>query len=186
MVLEDLQQYSRRNCVIISGVPEESGEKTDDVVKSVAAKIKVTLTDQDIDRTHRVGTPKSGKSRPIICKLTRYNKRHELMKARRGLKGTSIGIQEQLTTFKQYLLEKAQDLVKKLEIARAAWSWDGRITILVQKEMKGKKSYVHIRKIQDLNALWNEGQRYLERNTIPVSSPNYARVDFDSSVSDKE
>ena len=38
-VLEDLQQYSRRNCLIITGVPERVNEKTDDVVKDLAKEI---------------------------------------------------------------------------------------------------------------------------------------------------
>ena len=134
-VLEDLQQYSRRNCLLVSGVPERGrSEKTDELIKSVAAKAGVEVQDQDIDRSHRLGAPKPGRPRPIIVKFTRYNKRSELIKSRRKLKGTSIGIQEQLTPFNQYLLGKAQELVKRCDIATAAWSWDGTVTVLVQKE----------------------------------------------------
>ena len=80
-VLEDLQQYSRRNCLIVSGVPERRNEKTDDLIKNVATKVGVEVQDQDIDRSHRLGAPKPGRPRPIIVKFTRYNKRSELIKS---------------------------------------------------------------------------------------------------------
>ena len=104
------------------------------MVAKVATKVGVEVQDQDIDRSHRLGAPKPGRPRPIIVKFTRYNKRSELIKSRRKLRGTGIGIQEQLTPFNQWLLGKAQELVKRCDIAKAAWSWDGTVTVLVQKE----------------------------------------------------
>ena len=56
MVLEDLQQYSRRNCVLVTGVPEEKDENTDELIKHLSTdKLEVPLADEDIDRSHRVG-----------------------------------------------------------------------------------------------------------------------------------
>ena len=102
MVLEDLQQYSRRNCVLVTGVPEEKDENTDELIKHLSTdKLEVPLADEDIDRSHRVGKPKTkGKARAIIVKFTRHNKKTQIIKARRKLRGSNIGIQEQLTTFK--------------------------------------------------------------------------------------
>ena len=179
-VLEDLQQYSRRNCLIVSGVPERRNEKTDDLIKNVATKVGVEVQDQDIDRSHRLGAPKPGRPRPIIVKFTRYNKRSELIKSRRKLRGTGIGIQEQLTPFNQWLLGKAQELVKRCDIAKAAWSWDGTVTILVQKQGTSVTQRKGIKKVKDLNAIWQEGLRELERTTTPVSDKSYARVEYES------
>ena len=36
--LEDIENYSRRNCVIISGVPENTGESTDRLVVDVGKR----------------------------------------------------------------------------------------------------------------------------------------------------
>ena len=148
-VLEDLQQYSRRNYLIVSGVPEHRNEKTDDLIKNVATKVGVEVQDQDIDRSHRLIAPKPGRPRPIIVKFTRYNKRSELIKSRRKLRGTNIGIQEQLTPFNQWLLGKAQELVKRCDIAKAAWSWDGTVTVLVQKEGTSVTQRKGIKKVKD-------------------------------------
>ena len=86
--VDDLQQYSRRNCLRISPIPETTGESTDAIVKQVAASVGVTLTDEAIDRSHRVGKRASGDQtfdRPILVKLTSYRHKEALMKARRGL-----------------------------------------------------------------------------------------------------
>lgn len=54
--IEDLQQYTRRNCVIVSGVPEEKGENTDDkVIKLANEKMDIPLDETDLDRSHRTG-----------------------------------------------------------------------------------------------------------------------------------
>ena len=68
MVLEDLQQYSRRNCILVTGIPEQKGENTDKLVKELSAeRLEVPLNDEDIDRSHRVGKPKTGgKSRALF------------------------------------------------------------------------------------------------------------------------
>ena len=113
-------------------------------------------------------------------KFTRYNKRSELIKSRRKLKGTSIGIQEQQTPFNQWLLGKAQELVKRCDIAKAAWSWDGTVTVLVQKEGTSVTQRKGIKKVKDFNAIWQEGLRELERTTTPVSDKSYARVEYES------
>ena len=52
--IDSLEQYSRRNCLRISPVPEVPSESTDDIVKTVAKTIGVTLPDNAIDRSHRV------------------------------------------------------------------------------------------------------------------------------------
>ena len=54
--LEDSEQYSRRNCVRIFGIPERKGEKTDDIVLTIAKeKLGIDIDINDIDRSHRTG-----------------------------------------------------------------------------------------------------------------------------------
>ena len=71
-VIEDLQKYGKRNCIVVTGIPEEKGEVTDKVVQELASeKLGVEVEDTDIDRSHRMGAPKPGIVRPIITKFTR-------------------------------------------------------------------------------------------------------------------
>ncbi|XP_070180356.1 uncharacterized protein [Littorina saxatilis] len=86
---DDLEQYSRRNCIRISPIPELESENTDNIVKIVAKSIGVDLKDVDIDRSHRVGrkpAPGQPSQRPIIVKLTSYRSKVTLMMARRNLR----------------------------------------------------------------------------------------------------
>ena len=53
--VDALEQYSRRNCVRIDPIPESAEENTGDIVKAVAKSVGVNLTDEAIDRSHRVG-----------------------------------------------------------------------------------------------------------------------------------
>ena len=58
----DLEQYSRRNCVRIFGIPEQSTENTTETVCNlVKDKLGINLQKSQIDRSHRVGNPESKK-----------------------------------------------------------------------------------------------------------------------------
>ena len=46
---ESLEQYTRRNSVRISGIPEELSENTDDIVLKLADKLDVPMTSADIE-----------------------------------------------------------------------------------------------------------------------------------------
>ena len=86
--IDSLEQYRRRNCLRISPVPEIPSESTDDIVKTVAKTIGVTLPDNAIDRSHRVGKVTAGgvnRDWPILVKFTSYKYKEAMMKARRGL-----------------------------------------------------------------------------------------------------
>ena len=170
----------------MTGVPEEPSENTDKLIKELSTeKLEVPLNDEDIDRSHRVGKPKAGKARAIIVKLTRNNKKTQIMKARRKLKGTKIGVQEQLTTFKQVLLEKARKLVKMSTIAKSAWTWDGKVTVLVKPSDNVPEKKVTINRLEDLNNIWKQGLKALQdRQRVPVGKKVYAKADFDSDSED--
>ena len=77
--VDELEQYSGRNCLLLHGVRELEGENTNDVImKTVKEEMDIDIREEDLDRTHRVGNPKvckEGKSRPIIIKFARYNVR---------------------------------------------------------------------------------------------------------------
>ena len=72
-MIDDQEQYSRRNCLLLHGVDEEDVEDTDQkTIEVIAEEMGVQLV-KDLDRTHRTGKKSDGKSRPIIIKFARYN-----------------------------------------------------------------------------------------------------------------
>ena len=54
---DEAEQYSGRNCLRVSGVPESPKEITDELILSIATAIDVDLDLRDVDRSHRLGKP---------------------------------------------------------------------------------------------------------------------------------
>jgi exosome complex exonuclease DIS3/RRP44 len=120
---DDLEQYSRRNCLRIFGVPESRDENTDQLVVKVAKDIGVDLGLCDIDRSHRVGKKISNKHRAIICKFVSHNARQAIYSNKKKLKGSKVHIVEDLTKLRLDLYTK---VVKKVG-PQNAWTLDGNI-----------------------------------------------------------
>ena len=135
--IEDLQQYSRRNCILIHGIPEEREENTGELALDIFNnKLGLGVDLSELDRTHRLGPrpvaddddtnsqdENECKIRPIIVKFLSYRVRSTVIKARRNLKGKKISITEALVKGIRDLLRKAQERVG----FRNAWSYDGKI-----------------------------------------------------------
>ncbi|XP_071507433.1 uncharacterized protein [Diadema antillarum] len=158
--LNDAEQYSRRNCLRLYGIPESDHEDTDEVMLDLASKeLNVKLKPEDIDRSHRIGPPRPVKRgektkppRPIIVKFATYRVRHLVIRNRKRLKGKHIGIEEDLTATNRNLLQKANELVKTNSNVIAAWSTDGRILVLL-KATNGGTVKKRIHSITDLQKL---------------------------------
>lgn len=143
-----LEQYSRRNCLRISGIEENANEDTDAVIMDLArAKLDTKLSLSDIDRSHRIGPPSPNKKRSIIVKFTTYRARASVLQNRRKLKGTGIVIREDLTKQNQTLLKTASNH----DLVSSAWSHDGKIIALVTKN--GTEFKKQIRCLRDLTQL---------------------------------
>ena len=119
------EQYSRRNCLLIHGLPESKNENTDLLAMEVIeTKMDIKITDNDIDRTHRIGKPKSnGKSKPVIIKFVRYNDRKKIFSSKKLLKDSRLSITENLTAFHMKKLTSAREIFG----FRNVWTVDGMI-----------------------------------------------------------
>lgn len=67
-----------------AGLPETPQEDSDAIVRDVASKMGVVISDEDISMSHHSGQP--GQSRQILIKFTKYNIKRKLMKSRREIK----------------------------------------------------------------------------------------------------
>ncbi|XP_060575908.1 uncharacterized protein LOC132733306 [Ruditapes philippinarum] len=108
----------------------------------MANTIGSNLALDEIDRSHRVGTPKAHETRPrdIIVKFVSYRARQKLYSKRASLKSKGYKnsyINEDLTKKRSSLLFEARQLVKHKSIL-STWSSDG--TILA----KDKFNQVHV------------------------------------------
>ena len=64
------EQYSRCNCLLVHGIAETNDENTEDLVlKTANKKLDVEITENEIDRSHRIDRKKNGqRPRTIIIK----------------------------------------------------------------------------------------------------------------------
>ena len=72
---DDLEQYSRQNCLLLHSMKETKDENTNEVtIKTLSEEINIDISPEDLERKHRIGKTdrNGGKSRPMIIKFPRY------------------------------------------------------------------------------------------------------------------
>ena len=124
--MDDLEQYSRRSCLVVTGIPEKAEENTDDIILNVATqKLGITLELHEIAKSHRLGTVNESedgqlKHRSIIAKFVSDRSRQKLFHQKKKLKGTGISMLENLTQQRAQLMKDA----KRIAGVRNVWSTD--------------------------------------------------------------
>lgn len=124
--LEECEQYARRNCLRIFGLPEKPKEDTNKLVLDVAKKIGANIAESQIDRSHRVGKIGS-KPRPVIVKFIGYTPRRAMFTNKKSLKGSGITIREDLTKQRLDLLKQAAEFFEEKNV----WTQDEVIKVKI-------------------------------------------------------
>lgn len=159
--VDDLEDYARRNCLEIQGVPEEKEENVMNVVKKVGKALDMQIDDLMIDACHRIGR-KTDREHPrgIIVKFVRRMDKEMLMKHRRDKKrdfstrhldlpsDSPIYLNDSLSPAKRKLLALARH-VRKERNYKYLWLRNGHI--LLRKE-EGK-NVIEIKTQADLSEL---------------------------------
>ena len=166
--LNELQQYSRRDCLEIRGIPFHQDEDTDDTVKKVAELIDVDVEDDEISISHRLPTDSKVKRDPaIIVKFVRRNTRDEFYGARKHLRNKTtkdlgytrtterkIYISESLTRENRKLFNACLALKKELNY-KFIWTKNG--TTLLRRN--GSSPVIAISNSNDLEK-FKQNQRH--------------------------
>ena len=115
---EELEQYGRRLCLRIDGVPTKANESSGDVLDSVKPlfkEAKVDIPESIIDRAHRIGSRYLDASSNNYCKsiIIRFTTFHRTMfyRAKNKLK-RGVRIKLDLTKSRYNLSKRANDHVK--------------------------------------------------------------------------
>ena len=182
--LNGLEQYSRRLCLDVSGIPETPNEDTDRLVMDTAKLAGVNITKDDIDRSHRVGATKPGKPRTLLVRFQAYAKREAFYNARKHLRqpkpfegstvtaavAAKVFVTDNLTRENQYILYKARQFRKEGKLF-AAWSDVGKLKV---RQRESSPTTV-IRSLQDLLKLVDRGQQRGERAVAAAASAETSR-----------
>ena len=85
--LNDLEQYTRRDCLEICGIPlpEDSRvEDTNDLMLQLSQKMGIPLERNDISVSHRIRSCRASVDPAIIVKFVRREMRESLYRSRKG------------------------------------------------------------------------------------------------------
>lgn len=145
--VNNLEQYSRRDCLEMRGIPATDDEDTDELVKQVGKLMDVQIVDEDISTSHRLPLPsyvrtnRNAKSRDpvIIVKFVRRDIRDRFYKSKHNLRNKStrdlgmvrmeerkIFITESLTQQNRKLFNRCQQAKRDLDF-KFIWTKNGKI-----------------------------------------------------------
>ena len=121
-------QYTRRSNVRVFGIPEEDGENCKlRICELINSKLQAGIvTMEDIGAAHRVPSKKSkeeGTPQPIIVRFTDREKKTEVLKLRKKLKGQKIGINEDVTVDNMKLINRAHES----NMFESVWFANGKV-----------------------------------------------------------
>lgn len=111
--VDDLEQYGRRISLRFHNRPipselQQSGKSldTDSIVLNICKKMRVELTGDDISRSHHIGKPNNRGKIQIISKFKNWKVKNKMYSEKRKLKNTSVFVTEDLTKFRQGLVQE--------------------------------------------------------------------------------
>ena len=133
------EQYSKRNCLLSHGSPENKNENNDQIViETLKEKLGEKINEVGLDWTQRLGASKDDKVRAIIVKFLRSNTRSRIFRDKKKLKGKKVSITESLTKTRMEALKRIQE---EFEFYNA-WTYDEKI---IYKDVNDNKikTYYH-------------------------------------------
>lgn len=145
---DDLEQYSRRNCIEIHGIPEVQGENIISEVIKIGRAIGEEIKPTTIDNCHRLGKQikDSPVIRGIIVKFVRNFDKEQFLKCRkvkRNLNTLELGfnvnnivyVNENLTQRRRSLMARARKMKRVFNLAYV-WSKNGRVYVRERENTK--------------------------------------------------
>ena len=149
--VEELEQYGRRTSLRFHNVKVPAGADTDEVIVNlVEEKLEVTITKDDINRSHPIGKPNIKGGSQLICRFKNWKIKNQIYMSKKALKDNPDGIfiTEDLTRFRQSIVSVIAG-AKRAGHVHAYWTNDGRI--FLKKTDEGPKHL--IRSLQQVKEL---------------------------------
>lgn len=170
--------YSRRNNVVLHGVPMKDNEDPLELVTELGDAIGVPISPDNVDAAHRLPSKNDKLPPPFIIKfVNRWRKERVMETIKRlkptaeilgGSKSTKVFCNDHLTPKNQRLLMEA----KKLKASFYVWSKNGNV--LCKGKAEGAKT-IQIAEPEDIAALTSSSEDRLkslrERHQAIVADP---------------
>ena len=116
--LTELQQYTRRYSVVVSGVKADATEKEE--VMNIIKKANSLTTFQDVDKFHRIGHVKDDKDEKVqdlIVRFKTHDAKETFYRKRKDL-DRRYRVKPSLTPERRKLLEKAREYLEEANYER--------------------------------------------------------------------
>nr|CAH7769490.1 unnamed protein product [Callosobruchus chinensis] len=138
--IDTIEVDSRRNVLLIHGIPEKKEESVTGEVKTVLKTLKLNdeIFSENIEECHRFGLPKSDQTRrprPVVVKFNNYTFKQAVWGAKKNLKGTNFMITEFLTKNRLNIYNEA----RKVFGNHKCWTTNGLIRVVTPD---GKKQVI--------------------------------------------
>ena len=123
-------QYSMKDTIRVTGVPFKRDEDTNNLIRRIAYSVGVTVNQDDISVSHRTGKRRANTPRAIICRFTRRDVKHQIIRNKKLAKNIShdddgnpvkIYIDEKLTPMRANVCRYLRS--QKID----HHTWDGKI-----------------------------------------------------------
>jgi hypothetical protein len=138
-LLDEHEQYSRRNTVEIHGVPENVNEDVLQIVTSLGRALDIDLSSDAIDCAHRLGKPGGGRPSGIAVKFVRRidadlflerKKKKKLSPRMINLTGEGqIFVNQSLTRGRRKLFNASRELLKNRLVCHVWCDRAGRVKV---------------------------------------------------------
>ncbi|CAB3998987.1 Hypothetical predicted protein [Paramuricea clavata] len=146
--IDEIQQYLRRDCVEITGIPVTSVDDPKILAKELGDLMEVQVDERDISTAHRLPASKKVKDR-IIVKFVNRDKRNQFYQRRSRLAGKSVKdlphianeigssrsnqtgkiyINESLTAYRKKLFGQINSF-RKAQDYKFLWTMNGKILL---------------------------------------------------------
>ena len=124
---DNLEQYTRRENLRLSNIPEADDENLVQVIIDIGKELGVNIEPSCISAVHRLGVKRAGKVRQVLVRFVNRESRMQYITRRKELKNSEhfkdVFISEDLTKLRFKLFQ----LVRKLDIVKNAFTRDGKI-----------------------------------------------------------
>lgn len=147
--VENLQQSDKVNNICVYNLPEdENGNTTELFLKLCRDRLMLNITHENIVRCYRVGGKKD-QPRPIIVRFGQYYMKENILKNVSKLKGTGIGIMEDLIRSRLILYKKAQEKLNR----RSVFTRYGNIIARVNNKIQNIYNILDIDNLISVNVV---------------------------------
>ena len=165
-----INQYGRHESFRVYNAPESAkgaGDNSVTHVKSTCEKMGIAITDDDIQRCHRLGKPKDdGTPRAIICKLKSFPLKKMIMKGenkrklRPNLTGKSVDQRKEILKTSVFVAEDLSPFRGKIFRYVRAWNDANKLFDVVSShygkivcKVKNEDEWKHISSTEDFFAV---------------------------------